>query len=281
MKVNKEKNGYRNYTQEEIDILKEISAYRKLGIAISDIKKLIENKDDELLVKICLEKERQNELQNNELKALQDFIRNKDLTKLYEKVDYKTIGEAMQEMLPGVYGAYFKNHFQPYLQITLKTPEQKQAYKNIVSFWDDAKIKIPLFMQLSSWVMYKVAKPTLDQQQQQMEKNLQKLLNPSQEEYAKLLQTTKKAVKYKNSVFYKYSPACTAQKKFAQRLKDCGYNDVFLPNMVILSPPYKEYHDAITNINDRICAELGLYYDSNYNLIIKNNKVTTISVIIK
>ena len=33
-----------------------------------------------------------------------------------------------------------------------------------------------------------------------------------------------------------------------------------------LSPTYKVYHDAM---NQRICSELGLYYDRNYNLLRK------------
>lgn len=36
-----------------------------------------------------------------------------------------------------------------------------------------------------------------------------------------------------------------------------------------LSPLYKEYKDALDSINDKICAELGLYYDHNYNLVMK------------
>ena len=54
-----------------------------------------------------------------------------------------------------------------------------------------------------------------------------------------------------------------------KNLQDSGYNDIFIPNMIILSPKYKEYHDALTSINIRICNDLGLYYDSNYNLIMK------------
>ena len=37
--VRKDENGYRNYTKENLADLKEIAAYRKLGISISDIRK--------------------------------------------------------------------------------------------------------------------------------------------------------------------------------------------------------------------------------------------------
>ena len=40
LSIKKDDNGYRNYTQEEVETLKKISIYRKLGISIDDIKKL-------------------------------------------------------------------------------------------------------------------------------------------------------------------------------------------------------------------------------------------------
>ena len=55
-------------------------------------------------------------------------------------------------------------------------------------------------------------------------------------------------------------------------LQDCGYNDIFIPNMIRLSPAYKKYHDALMQINERICNDLGLYYDSDYNLVMKKEK---------
>ena len=39
--------------------------------------------------------------------------------------------------------------------------------------------------------------------------------------------------------------------------------------MIALSPKYKEYHSALMAINKRICDDLNLYYDSNFNLIKK------------
>lgn len=41
--VHKDNNGYRNYTSEDVEILKKISVYRKLGISIKDIQDLLQN----------------------------------------------------------------------------------------------------------------------------------------------------------------------------------------------------------------------------------------------
>lgn len=57
--------------------------------------------------------------------------------------------------------------------------------------------------------------------------------------------------------------------KFMKELHNKGYNDIFIPNMKKLSPEYKEYHDAMTEMNKKVCSELGLYYDSEYHLVKK------------
>ena len=38
LKTKRYSNGYRNYTDKDISLLKEISSYRKMGIGLSDIK---------------------------------------------------------------------------------------------------------------------------------------------------------------------------------------------------------------------------------------------------
>ena len=35
-----------------------------------------------------------------------------------------------------------------------------------------------------------------------------------------------------------------------------------------LSPAYRAYHDALSALNDRLCRDLGLHYDSDFNLVI-------------
>ena len=54
--VKKDQNGYRNYSEENIRTLKEISVYRKLGIGIKEIKKLLAGDDKDLLMRIYKEK---------------------------------------------------------------------------------------------------------------------------------------------------------------------------------------------------------------------------------
>ncbi len=268
--VKKDSNGYRNYTEENLTTLKEIAVYRKLGINISDIKQLLKSKDIQLLETIYEQKASDLHVQQKQLEALRSYIQDHNVDRIYESVDYQTIAQALQDMIPGFYGYYFMNHFMPYLQIPITTKEQRIAYENIIQFWDNTTIRIPFFMKLMNFIFYRFTpKASMEQMVSRMESQIQQYLNPSEEEYKKLKEQTIRNVKLKNSLFYKYHPIFISQRKFMKQLQKQGYNDIFIPNMIALSPKYKEYHDALMNINNRICNDLGLFYDSNYNLILK------------
>lgn len=268
--VKKDSNGYRNYTEKNLTTLKEIAVYRKLGINISDIKQLLKSKDIQLLETIYEQKASDLHVQQKQLEALRSYIQDHNVDRIYESVDYQTIAQALQDMIPGFYGYYFMNHFMPYLQIPITTKEQRIAYENIIQFWDNTTIRIPFFMKLMNFIFYRFTpKASMEQMVFRMESQIQQYLNPSEEEYKKLKEQTIRNVKLKNSLFYKYHPIFISQRKFMKQLQKQGYNDIFIPNMIALSPKYKEYHDALMNINNRICNDLGLFYDSNYNLILK------------
>ena len=52
LSVDKDNNGYRNYTAQDVETLKKISVYRKLGISIKDIQSLLETGDVPVILSI-------------------------------------------------------------------------------------------------------------------------------------------------------------------------------------------------------------------------------------
>ena len=268
LKTKRDSNGYRNYTDKDISLLKEISSYRKMGIGLSDIKKILNDKS--VLKQILIEKKKEITISQNELEALEKFIENNNIEELYDSVDYKTIADAIQNSIPGFYGYYFLNHFLPYLQIRIQTKEQQEAYNRLIEFWDNTNIRIPFLMKLNSWILFKLnSKKSLIVQIEQIDSQIKEMLNPTEEEYEKLKKRVNDGYKLKNSIFYKYSLIGISQRKFMKELQNKGYNDIFIPSMIALSPKYKEYHNALMAINKRICDDLDLYYDTNFNLIKK------------
>lgn len=200
LKVKKDSNGYRNYTPEDVKILEKISLYRKLGIGIREIKILLEEGDDRLLDQISSEKEQEIRKLTVQWEELKKYIQTKEIESVCSVIDYETIGEKLKDMFPGFYGYYFLHHFLPYLQIPMETKEQKEAYDRIVDFLDNADIKIPFFMKVSSYIMYRfLPKPSLDTMIKKMDDQIKDYLNPTEESYEKLKKQTKQNVKMKNS----------------------------------------------------------------------------------
>lgn len=271
--VSKDANGYRNYTEEDVRILKEISVYRKLGIGISDIRTLLEGKNEELLKQIYEEKKSALHTEQEELDALKQFLSAHDVDAVYPAVDYQTVGQAMKDMVPGFYGYYFMQHFEPYLQIQITTPEQQKAYETILEFWDNVNLRPPLFIRFMGFFLLRLMpQPSLAQTTAHMEETLRMYLSPTEEEYDALCRKTLKNVKIRNSFLVKYHPMYVSQRRFMKRIQDCGYNDIFIPAMKKLSPAYREYHEALMKMNERICGDLGLYYDSDYHLVMDKQK---------
>ena len=263
--VNKDNNGYRNYSKQDVDTLKKISVYRKLGIGIKDIQKLLKTDDKSILLHIYQEKLQEHVLQYSELKALKQFIDDGNADKANELLDYQTVENAIESLLPGKEWAnYFKSHFKPFLNIRLTTPEQKQALQNILEYCDKTTLKIPFMMEIGM----KIAN-TIFQESRTADEMIAYYRDMNENEYNKLKEKVYAGVKMKTGMM-KYHPSFIAQRKMQRELQNKGYNDIFLPNLMVLSPKYAEYKKSLDALNNRICSELGLYYDSNYNLIMKN-----------
>ena len=270
LSVPKDENGYRNYSKEHIRMLKTISVYRKLGIGINDIQNIIKHGDESILLQVLKTKETELQDKQAELLELQTFLSTRDVDQAYVQLKYETVAQAIKDAVPGFYGRYFLNHFQPYLQIKIQTKEQEDAYNTIKEFWDNTEIRIPLLMRLSGWIMLRLLpQGTPEQMESKASAKLKLYLDPSPEGYEKL----KKSVLdgYRTKRLLRFHPAYIEQRKFMKELQNKGYNDIFIPNMKILSPAYKTYHDTLTSMNNRICAELGLYYDADYNLVRKKH----------
>lgn len=264
LSIKKDDNGYRNYTQEDVETLKKISIYRKLGISIDDIKKLLETDDKKLLLSIYNQKLQEKQLQELELEALKEFIDDGDPDKANELLDYETIENAIESMLPEEeWSNYLMGHFKPFLNIRIKTPEQKQALKNILEYCENTTLKTPFMMKLGMKLAGDIAKET-----KTADEMISYYRDMSNEEYERLKADVLKGAKLKSGIL-KYHPSYIAQRKMMKEYQDKGYNNIFIPNLMVLSPKYGEYKRALDSVNDRICRELGLHYDSNFNLIIK------------
>ena len=196
LSIKKDDNGYRNYTQEDVRTLKKISVYRKLGIAIDDIKKLLETNDKKILLDIYHHKLHENQLQETQLKALKDFIDDGDPDKANELLDYETIETAIKSMLPKEEWAdYLLSHFKPFLNVRIKTPEQKQALNNILEYCENTTLKTPFMMKLGIKLAGGIIKET-----KTADEMISYYRDMSEEEYKRLKAGVLKGAKLKSGI---------------------------------------------------------------------------------
>ena len=264
LSIKKDTNGYRNYTDEDVKVLKKISVYRKLEISIEDIKNLLNTNDRGILISIYNQKLQEKQLQESELEALKDFIDNGNPDKANEVLDYTTIESAIESMFPDeAWAEYLNSHFKPFLNVRIKTSEQKQALENILEYCENTTLKTPFMMKLGIKLTSGILTET-----RTADEMIAYYRDMSDEEYEKLKADVLKGAKLKSGIM-KYHPAFIAQRKMMKEYQDKGYNDIFMPNLMVLSPKYGEYKRALDTVNDRICRETGLYYDSDFNLVVE------------
>ena len=266
--VDREENGYRDYSDEDIRILHEIQAYRKLGISIDDIRRLLKGGGQDVLDAVLLRKRQEQQARQEEIDALEAFIRRRDAPLLDEALDFETIAQAMRAQLPGVFGRYIAAHFAPYLQIRITTDEQQEAYQTILAFWDDPVLRLPLLFRLSMRLSG-LSGAAANISAAQMDAQLQAMLHPDEAAYARLKAQTLRTVRLRENPLIRYSPVELAKRQMLRALQTCGYNDVFIPAMKRLSPAYRAYHDALQQLNERLCRDLGLHYDADWNLVVR------------
>lgn len=266
--VARRENGYRDYTEADINRLHEIQAYRKLGIGIGDIKALLRGNETQLLDNILNQKRAQLEANQSEIEALTQFIISRSEQALNESIDYPSLEQAIRSQLPGLFGAYLATHFAPYLNIRITTSEQKSAYHRILAFWDNTDLHLPLLYCMVMRITCLL--PAADAAQ--IDAQMQNMLHMSEHEYEAVKSKVIRTVRMRENPLIRYSPAEVFKRRMMRSLRNCGYYDIFIPAMETLSPPYKAYRDAMNAMNDRLCRDLGLYYDADFNLRLKHTE---------
>ncbi len=254
-------NGYRDFKDEDIEALKEISVYRKLGLSTEEIKEVLRDLSGNALKRISLKKELK--LQREELKSsiLEELSRGKNYREVEERLkaieEGATVTERLLVLFPGYYGRFLCMHFSRFLQEPISTEEQKAAYKEVIEFLDSIPaLEFPPDLQeffIDSTKNF--TNDNINTMQAETKKSI--------EDPEKFLRDNKEILeeyfKYKQSEEYKASPAYKIEKLLKDFNSNSGYNEVFIPAMKRLSPSYNEYYRQLEIANEKLlksCPEI-------------------------
>ncbi|MFQ9246828.1 MAG: MerR family transcriptional regulator [Clostridium paraputrificum] len=271
-------NGYRDYSNEDVKILQEISLYRKLDISVKDIMTILKSNDKkEILNKIVIEKEQkeirlkidkiylerliEGDMSINEISKLNDEIIQE------EKKSGEFIKRELKRAFPKEFGEYMAYHFSPYLNEPLDTMEKIKAWHNIVEFLDNIpQFKIPKFIQIGlENSSDEIRKKTYEATKSKMEALLEAQGEELEEYKKELLGYVDKQKEWRLLPYL--NPFFNFKKKLMNFYKESGYYEVFIPNIKVLSKEYREYSEKLNLVNDKLSKELGIKYDENYKII--------------
>lgn len=130
----KSENGYRDYSTKDLEILKKVSIFRKLGMSISDIGECILSGGD-TLSSVLRKKQHQLDLDEKRKEILEMIVKGESNELINEKVSSLEMEEMIYEKLeiafPGYFGQMLFAAYQPFLNEPLENDGKDSFYKYI------------------------------------------------------------------------------------------------------------------------------------------------------
>lgn len=244
-------NGYRDFSESDIECLKKISVLRKLGLTIEEIISVFADETGSVLQKLSVQKQ----LTIQRLQVKKNILDRLSCSKNYANIASEleaaernnTITNKLLDAFPGYYGRFICLHFARFLNEPIKTGEQQKAYEEIIEFLDNAPtLSFPEDLQayltqctqhISTTDIIKIVEST----KHSME-NMDEFLSENQKMLTEYLL-------YKQSDEYKSSPAYKIQNLLKEFNNASGYYTVFIPAMKKLSASYSAYYRQMEAAN--------------------------------
>lgn len=258
-------NGYKDFSEADVKLLKQIVLYRRLGLSISEIKKVLANPNEikSILYQRTLELERE--------KAKQELLKRlhsgEDIESLEQEINNinskSIIIKKLVDLFPGYYGKFFSLNFSRYLIGTIETEEQMQAFNEIIEFFDNVPdIDIPADLQgyLDSYLEEYSSEEGIEkinsilQEKDNAFQNIDEFVKSNKEILDNYME-------FKQSEEYKNSPAYKLMELMKEFCQTNGYYDIFIPAMRKLSPLYNQYYEQMLKANEEFVKKYPEYVE--------------------
>lgn len=248
-----QENGYRNFSGEDIAVLKKVSVLRTLGFSVAEIHDVLSNKDAAALNEVYHRKAVQMFLQQEKQELIQELASKHDWEQiqgsLHRLQKKQMVLERLADAFPGYYGKFLCLHFAPYLNCPVLTDTQQEAFDAAIAFLDSADFDIPddlkgyldeITLNLGSGFM-EAASFSVNEAVSETEK----YIAGHHEEIQSYLA-------YKRSEEYETTPAGRLEKELRRFNSMSGYNGIFLPAMCQLSESYRKYQEGLSAASERL-----------------------------
>ena len=247
----KSENGYRDYSTKDLEILKKVSIFRKLGMSISDIYQCISSGGDSLS-SVLREKQHQLDLDEKRKVILEMIVKGESKELINEKVSLLEVEETIYEKLEIAFPEYFGQMlfaaYQPFLNKPLENDDKNSFYKYI-EYLD----RLPAFE------LTEEEKKYIEKISSTFDMETLKDINQSKldaiENLEKWMKDNEDAISnyesYKNSEEYQNSMMKQIQEKLKNFMKENQYYEIAIPLIRKFSKTYDDYYKKLLKANEQ------------------------------
>lgn len=258
----KEENGYRFFSNNDVETLKEISLLRKLELSTSEISEILSSDEpNQVLLQVQETKQLQQSMLQRKVVLLRKLIEGHHPRIIHKELEAMekslSIKERLLHKFPGYFGKLFILHFGTYLEVPIETTEQEEAYNEVIRFLDDLEE-----MELSDELQKLLDEVTLliadlsmnDEEISNWNKEKRKFVNNPETWIRENKDLIQQYNRIKNTdEFLKFKPLSNSLKQFMQ---SSGYYNIFIPAMCRLSPDYAKYQEQLLSVNKKYKDEV-------------------------
>jgi len=257
-------NGYRDYSEKDVEFLNKVGILRKLDVSTEEIKAILNDETNSALDETnsalqAVSVRKELDFQRNAMKKaiLQKLSSGKSYSEISTELQSiekgKTITEKLLDAFPGYYGRFVCMHFSRFLNEPIQSETQQSAYETIISFLDSVPL-MDMPKDLEDYLIEGTKHIGTEQITEMLEQTKKSMENPDA-----FLSNNKEMLEqylsYKQSDEYKNSPACRLMKLMKKFNSKNGYNNVFIPAMKQLSNSYSEYYRQMEIANEKLLAQ--------------------------
>ncbi len=246
----KTENGYRDYSEEELQKLLKISLYRKLGLTVAEMKEILSS-DTKALATTLRKKQHQLATDERKTNLLDTLIHGLDNQVIHEELATiereENLYTRLERTFPGYFGQLLFSAYQPFLNEPLKKGGET-AYNDYVNYLDS----------LPAFILSKEEEEYINNVSSSIDLNMLKEVNLKKiqaiqdsenwlKDNAALVQEYEA---FKSSDDYLTSPMKTIQDKLKKYMLNNHYYDIAIPLIRKFSKSYDEYYTQLLEAND-------------------------------
>ena len=242
-------NGYRDYSEKDVEILEKVALFTKLGLSLKEIRKIIFEGGS--LSSVLRTKQYELSVEEKKKEILEMIVKGADKGDIDEKLKNlemnDTIYKKLGNVFPGYYGQMFFSAYRPFLNEPLKD-DGRDAFEKFVEYLDS----LPEFNLNDEEKEYldKISASFDMETLEEVNRSKIDAVSNSKEWLEKNREIIDEYERYKNSDEYKNSEVKKLQDKLSKYMTDNNYYEVAIPLIRKFSPSYDDYYRKLLKANE-------------------------------